>query len=184
MKGRGKGRGKSSLYNNDNPDEGSDDDPALWQTTKIYPLPNGGTLHADERWFLKQDYRVKARTGKRAWDPIFMLTMKAANEEVLEGAKSFINKLIVDRGSWKDGLRVDAWVDWAHPCELPSEPERRQARHQRFDNRMRRLQESLASSTQKGVGSKGSGNDPEGRSKGPCDVFDPWVRWERGQVGI
>ena len=22
------------------------------------------------------------------------------------------------------------------------------------------------------------------RSKGPCDVFDPWVRWERGQVGI
>ena len=23
-----------------------------------------------------------------------------------------------------------------------------------------------------------------GRSKGPCDVFDPWVRWERGQVGI
>ena len=21
-------------------------------------------------------------------------------------------------------------------------------------------------------------------SKGPCDVFDPWVRWERGQVGI
>ena len=20
--------------------------------------------------------------------------------------------------------------------------------------------------------------------KGPCDVFDPWVRWERGQVGI
>jgi len=24
----------------------------------------------------------------------------------------------------------------------------------------------------------------ERRSKGPCDVFDPWVRWERGQVGI
>ena len=24
----------------------------------------------------------------------------------------------------------------------------------------------------------------ENRSKGPCDVFDPWVRWERGQVGI
>ena len=24
----------------------------------------------------------------------------------------------------------------------------------------------------------------EDRSKGPCDVFDPWVRWERGQVGI
>ena len=23
-----------------------------------------------------------------------------------------------------------------------------------------------------------------GRSKGPCDVFDPWVRWERGQVGL
>ena len=22
------------------------------------------------------------------------------------------------------------------------------------------------------------------RSKGPCDVSDPWVRWERGQVGI
>ena len=22
------------------------------------------------------------------------------------------------------------------------------------------------------------------RSKGPCDVFDPWVRGERGQVGI
>ena len=22
------------------------------------------------------------------------------------------------------------------------------------------------------------------RSKGPCDVFAPWVRWERGQVGI
>ena len=22
------------------------------------------------------------------------------------------------------------------------------------------------------------------RSKGPCDVFDPWVRLERGQVGI
>ena len=22
------------------------------------------------------------------------------------------------------------------------------------------------------------------RSKGPCDVFGPWVRWERGQVGI
>ena len=22
------------------------------------------------------------------------------------------------------------------------------------------------------------------RSKGPCDVFDPWVCWERGQVGI
>ena len=22
------------------------------------------------------------------------------------------------------------------------------------------------------------------RSKGPGDVFDPWVRWERGQVGI
>ena len=22
------------------------------------------------------------------------------------------------------------------------------------------------------------------RNKGPCDVFDPWVRWERGQVGI
>ena len=22
------------------------------------------------------------------------------------------------------------------------------------------------------------------RSKGPCDVFDPWMRWERGQVGI
>ena len=22
------------------------------------------------------------------------------------------------------------------------------------------------------------------RSKGPCDVFDPWVRWERDQVGI
>ena len=22
------------------------------------------------------------------------------------------------------------------------------------------------------------------RSKGPCDVFHPWVRWERGQVGI
>ena len=22
------------------------------------------------------------------------------------------------------------------------------------------------------------------RSKGPCDLFDPWVRWERGQVGI
>ena len=21
------------------------------------------------------------------------------------------------------------------------------------------------------------------RSKGLCDVFDPWVRWERGQVG-
>ena len=25
---------------------------------------------------------------------------------------------------------------------------------------------------------------PCNRSKGPCDVFDPWVRWERGQVGI
>ena len=25
---------------------------------------------------------------------------------------------------------------------------------------------------------------PVYRSKGPCDVFDPWVRWERGQVGI
>ena len=24
----------------------------------------------------------------------------------------------------------------------------------------------------------------QGRSKGPCDVFDPWVRCERGQVGI
>ena len=23
-----------------------------------------------------------------------------------------------------------------------------------------------------------------GRSEGPCDVFDLWVRWERGQVGI
>ena len=23
-----------------------------------------------------------------------------------------------------------------------------------------------------------------GRSKGPCDAFHPWVRWERGQVGI
>ena len=22
-----------------------------------------------------------------------------------------------------------------------------------------------------------------GRSKGPCDVFDPWVRWESGQLG-
>ena len=22
------------------------------------------------------------------------------------------------------------------------------------------------------------------RSKGPCDAFDPWVRWEKGQVGI
>ena len=22
------------------------------------------------------------------------------------------------------------------------------------------------------------------RSRGPCDIFDPWVRWERGQVGI
>ena len=22
------------------------------------------------------------------------------------------------------------------------------------------------------------------RSQGPCDVFDPWVRWERGRVGI
>ena len=22
------------------------------------------------------------------------------------------------------------------------------------------------------------------RSKGPCDVFYPWVRWERGQIGI
>ena len=32
------------------------------------------------------------------------------------------------------------------------------------------------------VGQEYSG--PLGRSKGPCDVFDPWVRWERGQVGI
>ena len=23
----------------------------------------------------------------------------------------------------------------------------------------------------------------EYRSKGPCDVFGPWVRWERGRVG-
>ena len=21
-------------------------------------------------------------------------------------------------------------------------------------------------------------------ARAPCDVFDPWVRWERGQVGI
>ena len=21
-------------------------------------------------------------------------------------------------------------------------------------------------------------------ARDPCDVFDPWVRWERGQVGI
>ena len=21
-------------------------------------------------------------------------------------------------------------------------------------------------------------------TRAPCDVFDPWVRWERGQVGI
>ena len=27
-------------------------------------------------------------------------------------------------------------------------------------------------------------SEPQIAARAPCDVFDPWVRWERGQVGI
>ena len=129
--------------------EGKGSIPPVRQT---FPLPNGGTLITSEVQWIKKEFSVHTRTGKRDWAKgVQMLFMYAASWSDLEAAKPWIAEFIEKRGTTRFGEPRRAYVQWDSPIREPSQWEREKARQQKVDNRI-----AERGTTRKG---KGKGDD-------------------------